>query len=159
MSIHLFSTGAVSLSKAHKETGDVGARLKDKIVITGDIKARLNGDHGHWSDLFHLDCFALTRLFVVPFCRGNPVGSSRSFLVTAARDSSTSTPVLQPGSSSDPVLQQGASSDPVLQLGRCQLCFTLAILIPIIFMADSLEHATGLEKQELLSKVAGNRNL
>ncbi|XP_076060327.1 uncharacterized protein LOC143036655 [Oratosquilla oratoria] len=100
----------------HKETGDVGARLKDKIVITGDIKARLKGDHGHWSDLFHLDCFALTRLFVVPFCRGNPVGSSRSFLVTAARDSSTSTPVLQPGSSSDPVLQQGASSDPVLQL-------------------------------------------
>ncbi|XP_076044020.1 uncharacterized protein LOC143027043 [Oratosquilla oratoria] len=82
MSIHLFSTGAVSLSKAHKETGDVGARLKDKIVITGDIKARLNGDHGHWSDLFHLDCFALTRLFVVPFCRGNPVGSSRSFLVS-----------------------------------------------------------------------------
>ncbi|XP_076037295.1 uncharacterized protein LOC143027551 isoform X6 [Oratosquilla oratoria] len=117
MSIHLFSTGAVSLSKAHKETGDVGARLKDKIVITGDIKARLNGDHGHWSDLFHLDCFALTRLFVVPFCRGNPVGSSRSFLVTAARDNSTSTPVLQPVSSSDPVLQQGANSDPVLQPG------------------------------------------
>ncbi|XP_076037219.1 uncharacterized protein LOC143022758 isoform X2 [Oratosquilla oratoria] len=76
-----------------------------------------------------------------------------SDMVTAARDSSTSTPVLQPGSSSTPVLQPSssstpvlqpgssstpvlqpdASSDPVLQPGRCQqLCFTLAILIPII---------------------------
>ncbi|XP_076057760.1 uncharacterized protein LOC143035097 isoform X2 [Oratosquilla oratoria] len=40
-----------------------------------------------------------------------------SDMVTAARDSSTSTPVLQPGSSSTPVLQPGSSSTPVLQPG------------------------------------------
>ncbi|XP_076039042.1 uncharacterized protein LOC143024141 isoform X3 [Oratosquilla oratoria] len=40
-----------------------------------------------------------------------------SDMVTAARDSSTSTPVLQPGSSSTPVLQPGSSSTPLLQPG------------------------------------------